>query len=182
MFLASPGVRPTGRKENVKANYVGRFLARIRFPTDLNDCWEWTGARHGRQEKKYGTLRYQGKMQQAHRVAYWLFRGPIPSGYSVCHHCDNPPCVNPHHLFIGTHLDNVQDCIRKGRLYPLNLLHRGYSSKGEKNGAAKLTAADVIAIRSRCAQGESARSVAKVYGLNHRTVNRIIKRITWRHV
>lgn len=77
-------------------------------------CWLWTGNRN---QAGYGQLRLgrRGGTVSAHRLAWQLFRGPIPDGLIVCHHCDNPSCVNPDHLFVGTHKDNAQDMIAKGR-------------------------------------------------------------------
>jgi hypothetical protein len=75
-------------------------------------CWEWQGARSA---KDYGVVSYNKTIYFSHRLFYKLFKGELISGYQICHHCDNPCCVNPDHLFIGTNKDNVQDCIRKGR-------------------------------------------------------------------
>ena len=72
----------------------------------------WTGTRFA---SGYGRITQNGKRARAHRVAFELFVGPIPSGMHVLHRCDNPPCVNPSHLFIGTHLDNMRDMEAKGR-------------------------------------------------------------------
>lgn len=96
------------------------------------ECWEWQGYRI---DKGYGRLRHEGGKKLAHRVSYEAFVGAIPDGMCVLHKCDNPPCVNPDHLFLGTNLDNVKDCINKGR-------HKGvYNSpfvKGNKlNGRSK---------------------------------------------
>jgi|SRR3990167_10773979 len=82
------------------------------FTITENGCWKWTRhtLAHG-----YGQVRYQGRLQQAHRVAWILSHGLIPDGLFVCHHCDNPPCIKPDHLFLGTHTDNMRDCSQKGR-------------------------------------------------------------------
>lgn len=90
-------------------------------------CWLWTGARSG---LRYGGLKHEGKVLRTHRVSYELHKGPIPDGMSVMHRCDNPLCVNPDHLQIGTHLDNMQDMFSKGRRLP---------ASGERNGRAKLS-------------------------------------------
>ena len=90
------------------------FWAKVEKRTGT-DCWKWLGdpSRAG-----YGSLRVGGRNRLAHRVSYVLANGPIPSGMLVCHRCDNPSCVNPAHLFLGTHGDNTRDAIQKGRLDP----------------------------------------------------------------
>ena len=76
------------------------------------DCWEWTGYRD---RLGYGRLRVDGSLMLAHRVAWELEHGYISEGLNVCHHCDNPPCVRPNHLFLGTQRDNIKDSVHKGR-------------------------------------------------------------------
>src|SRR5256885_74384 len=75
-------------------------------------CWEWVGSKR---ELGYGQVRYKGRSARAHRIAWELTFGEIPDGRSVLHKCDNPPCINPDHLFLGTQQDNVDDMFRKGR-------------------------------------------------------------------
>lgn len=81
------------------------------------ECWVWNGTRnkHGYGVKQTRIERGRWRTRLTHRLAYEWANGPIPKGMSICHHCDNPPCCNPAHLFIGTHKDNVHDAIRKGR-------------------------------------------------------------------
>jgi hypothetical protein len=80
---------------------------------EVTDCWDWTAALNN---IGYGMFRFSSKgMRTAHRVSYELFNGPIPAGLAVCHTCDNPICVNPKHLWVGTLKDNAQDMVAKGR-------------------------------------------------------------------
>src|SRR3990172_5517239 len=75
-------------------------------------CWEWQGNRGA---GGYGLLTLDGKSVGVHRVVYWVLVGEIPEGMCVCHHCDNPPCCNPAHLFVGSIGDNIGDMFNKGR-------------------------------------------------------------------
>lgn len=126
----------------------------------------------------YGELRLDGKTCYAHRVAYGLFygSGSIPRDVQVLHHCDNPSCVNPKHLFLGTARDNVQDAVKKGR----HIL-------GERDGMAKLTSQDVREIRARYVprkHGEPNNSIAlaKEYGVSSNHIIRISQRKRWGHL
>jgi len=83
-------------------------------------CWTWAGATWGR---GYGAFKHEGRQVYAHRFAWEMAKGPIPAGLFVCHHCDNPLCVRPDHLFLGTHTDNMRDASRKGRLYGWHVTH-----------------------------------------------------------
>lgn len=106
------------------------------------ECWTWTGCctAHG-----YGQFHFEGKTTKAHRVAWIITHGPIPDGLCVLHRCDNPPCVRPDHLFLGTLSDNMQDCVAKGRAY---LQRPGVHKRGLANPNGKLTDEDVAAIRA----------------------------------
>lgn len=91
-----------------------RFWSKVQ---KTDDCWLWRATRF---PKGYGQIKIKGRRRLAHRVAWELTNGPIPDGLQVCHHCDNPPCVRPDHLFLGTQSDNIQDAVSKGRM-PFNL-------------------------------------------------------------
>jgi hypothetical protein len=99
---------PVGANLPTRIGTLAERFTRFLTPGAPDDCWEWRGNRNNR---GYGKL---GKIY-AHRVAYELASGPIPSGLEVMHSCDNPPCCNPAHLSVGTHADNMQDMARKGR-------------------------------------------------------------------
>lgn len=128
-------------------------------------CWEWKRARNS---YGYGTTWRAGRQQGAHRVAYEVFVGPIPKGMLVCHHCDNPACVNPEHLFLGTPAQNSGDMREKGR-----------SVRGEGRHNAKLTEELVLQIRG--ASG-SQRSIAARFGVSQSRVSLIKNQKTWAHV
>ncbi len=134
------------------------------------DCWEWQA---GRFDTGYGAFCVDGQNRGAHRVVYQLECGPIPGGLLVCHSCDNPPCVNPAHLFLGTSADNTADAAAKDRL----TFHRG-----EANGQAKLDDMKVLEIRRRVAAGELHREVAMDFDISCPLVSRIVARKVWTHV
>ena len=115
----------------------------------------------------------------AHRVAWELAYGQVPNGLFVCHRCDNPPCVRPEHLFLGTARDNTQDAIAKGR-FVFNL--RPETTRGEANGRAKITEDQVREIRKRRESGVGTGSLAKEYGLSRSFVQKIVRRERWSHV
>lgn len=104
----------------------------------------------------------------AHRISWEIHRGPIPEGMSVCHHCDVPTCVNPEHLFIGTHADNMSDMKRKGR-----------QARGEHQGLARLTRKQVLAIRE---DPRSQTAIAKDYGVHQPHISKIKRREIWSHI
>jgi hypothetical protein len=136
-------------------------------------CWEWTGAKgsHG-----YGNSYYNGKAQLAHRVSWQLAHGDIPSsseyhGTCVCHTCDNRACVNPDHLFLGTHKDNMADRDAKGK-----------SPIGELNGGGgKLTEQDIPRIRDMLRCGAKQKDIADWFGVSPSMVYRIKRGQAWRH-
>ena len=135
-------------------------------------CWEW-GA--GKVLDGYGHFSIAGMAQKAHRVAYQLYVGEIPEGMCVCHHCDNPGCVNPSHLFLGTNADNIRDRENKVRgVRPMNA--------GEKHGHSKLTEAQVIEIRAKHSSGARVVDLAKEFGVVHQTISKIVHRRAWTRI
>ena len=133
-----------------------------------SECWEWTRERNW---KGYGVMRSGKQFRLAHRFAYEFAVGPIPAGMMVCHRCDNPACVRPGHLFLGTARDNYQDSKRKGRN-----LH------GETHPRSKLTAEQVSEIRRRYQRGRSNVALYREFGITDMQMYRIVRRENWAHV
>ena len=140
-----------------------RFLSKV---AKTESCWLWIGAKSGR---GYGAFRSPDE-QKAHRFSYSRYVGQIPQGFSVCHRCDNPACVNPDHLFVGTHADNMKDKMSKGR---------GNHLVGTKHPRSKLTESQVIAIR---ADNRRQVEIAESYGIKQAQVSEIKRRIAWTHI
>jgi HNH endonuclease len=136
-----------------------------------NQCWEWLGGTDG---DGYGTFNIKtvnGKpvLRKPHRIAWELLRGPIPERKRVLHHCDNPGCCNPNHLFLGTSKINSEDMVRKGR-----------QAKGEKNGMHKLTQDQVDWITVLANQaGWPTTLLAECNGVAKAAVNRVLSGRTW---
>lgn len=133
------------------------------------ECWLWTGPT-GR--RGYGSHRIREHTYKAHRVAYSMTRGTIPTGLLIRHTCDNPPCVNPSHLIPGTHADNLRDCHERGRVNQV---------RGERAPRAKLTAADVMQIR-RLHPAVSGRELGRRFGVSHASIQDILSGQSWAHV
>ena len=130
-----------------------------------NGCWVWTGYR---QKFGHGWTRYG----LAHRYAWTLLRGEIPAGKFLCHTCDNPPCVNPDHLYVGDRLDNQGDMKRRGR-----------STFGERNPKAKMTAAQVIEMRRlRSEEGLTLRELSERFPITETVVQQICAGKKWKHL
>lgn len=139
------------------------------IPEPNSGCWLWTKFVD---KDEYGFIRNNGVRMRAHRFSYQYHKGNIPSGMVVCHKCDNPSCVNPEHLFIGTKKDNTQDMLNKGR--------NGLTgARGESNGNTKLKELDIIDIIK---SSKSYKKLAEIYGVGSSTIARIKKRQVWAHV
>lgn len=170
----------------LSANDLMRFRATIRS-AGPNDCWTWSAART---QAGYGRLHCggrQGGHLLTHRVALSLsLRASVPADRQVCHRCDNPPCCNPAHLFVGTAADNVHDAVAKGRIAHGD--RHGTATKperravGERHGGAKLTEEDVRTIRARAANGDGHDALATCFGVARATVTDVVSRRKWRHV
>lgn len=147
---------------------IARFW---QFVRKADGCWLWVGSQSG----GYGTFRLDGKMRKAYRIAWELTNGPIPDGLFACHRCDNPLCVNPAHLFLGTAADNNRDRHAKGR-------SRGLFVNGSEHPRAKLTDGDVRTMRTLHADGQLPREIAVRFGVSRAQVAKIVTGKAWNHV
>lgn len=145
-----------------------RFWEKVDTSAGPHGCWPWTG---GRKKTGYGLFWVETGMNAAHRVAWSLKHGPVPSGKWVLHSCDNPPCCNDAHLFLGTHIVNMKDKAKKGR-----------APRGEHNANSKLTVEAVQKIRRLTQDGLSRRKIAVQVGIDESTVSRIARGKTWKHL
>jgi len=139
-----------------------RFLDKVE---QTSGCWLWRGSRHG---KGYGHFRVGGDIHKAHRIAYEIFRGSVSDGLLVCHACDNPACVNPAHLWLGTNDENLDDRQRKHR-----------QAHGERHSRAVLTESDVLAIRGAV---EPIVVLAERYGVTLSTIRHAKLGLSWKHL
>lgn len=144
---------------------IDRFWSRV---DKTGTCWVWTGA--PATKEGYGRVGIDGRKHLVHRLSYVLANGQIPDGLLVLHTCDNPPCVRPDHLFVGTDADNRADMVAKGRQV---ILH------GEDHPRAKLSQADVDRIRSEVAGGRMQKDLAAEYGVTRQLVSAIVNRKCW---
>lgn len=149
---------------NRKMSPKERFLNNVKLPTNPSLCWEWTGWKVG----GYGHISINKKIFHANRLSWIIYNGEIPDKLCVCHHCDNPSCVNPKHLFLGTRKENNQDMARKDR---------------HGRPTAKLSKEQIKQIRELYALGNiTHRQLAEIYKVSHATIGCLIRKKTWKHI
>jgi len=158
-----------------------RFWTKVR---KTETCWLWTSKKLPR---GYGLFFNQGSHTLAHRYAYTHWVGPIPDDQMVCHHCDEPSCVRPDHLFTGTGSDNMRDAASKGRLTwgtePGQRWRAAANTEGSKNGQAVLNEAAVLEIRRLWNNGDVTQvALGKQFGVTFQTINLIVNGKTWKHI
>ena len=162
------GINKKGRPGNKMEDFLDN--TRINVSTG---CWEWQGYKD---RDGYGQMGFENKNRLVHRLAYMLYNQCTEEdikGKVIMHLCDNPSCVNPEHLQIGTQKDNIQDCIQKGRRA---------NRKGEQNPNAKLTEYQAQKIRELYQLGISQEELAKMFNVARRTIYNVRKNISWSHV
>lgn len=150
-------------REGTLENRINRYS----IPTP-NGCIEWDGNKN---KNGYGMISISNKRHQITRLIYTMRIGPIPDNMFVCHRCDNPNCINPSHLFLGSALDNSTDMVQKGR-----------QAKGNKNGNSKLDEEKVITIRSLHKNGYSLKEISRQFNISKANTSDIVNRKTWIHV
>ena len=158
----------TRSKKNINQHTVPpmphRLLSKVVYGS--SGCWTFIG---GIKKDGYGSFEAHGETL-AHRASYKTFCGEIPASMHVLHKCDNRPCVNPEHLFLGTHADNMRDMKNKGR---------SHKPTGSKNPKAKTNIESVKQIRLLFAHGESTQSLSSKFDLSRSNIYKIIRRATW---
>lgn len=161
---------------------IERFWARVDAATP-DKCWIWKGAKTA---AGYGTIMSEPRRRSAenrtllaHRVSYMIHHGN-PGRLFVCHRCDNPPCVNPNHLFAGTQSDNMRDCRKKERT--IDFTSPGKRRRGDEHWKAKLTTADVISIREARRTGTPISVLGNIHGVDKSTIARVSRGDSWGHV
>lgn len=165
------GLLPVGTRS--QAPVEERFWRQVR---KTPGCWEWTG--RAKSNKGYGQIGLGGrgaKQELVHRFSYQLHKGPIPEGLVVMHACDNPRCVNPDHLSLGTPSDNIKDAVRKGRWKSVPPLHCG-----EQQHSSKLTAEIVREIRGN--PDLPTKHWAEKYGVAQSSIRKVKACQTWKHI
>jgi DNA-binding CsgD family transcriptional regulator len=141
-----------------------RFWSKVDIQS--HGCWNWLGSRH---RNHYGQFSLGTTKMDAHRFAWWLAFQIDPAGYQVCHSCDNPSCVNPSHLWLGTHLMNMRDAQVKNR-----------NQYGARHWNARLTLADVERIRELRSSGLTQREIATQFHIGQMQVSRIMRGERWK--
>ena len=158
-----------GSKLNLIIDEKQYILDRIEIDKGTG-CWEWTGTYFFNGYARAGLYKRKGRKfsQHANRMSYEIFKGNIPKSMLVCHRCDNPKCVNPEHLFLGTTKDNMRDMVEKGR-----------SLYGERSINSKLTEKKVLKIRE---SKKSKEFLAEKYKVSVWTIRDVLIRRTWKHI
>jgi hypothetical protein len=162
---------------------TNRLSLRDRFDRHVvrtEGCWKWTGAKMPNGYGKFGmpkgtSHRKPWMAKLAHRIAYEIANGEIPEGLQVLHHCDNPACVKPAHLFVGTQKENIADMYSKGR-------ESGCGVRGESNPSARFEAKDAALMRLLADCGVKQHRLIPLFGVTRSTVSRVALRKSWAHV
>lgn len=167
-YTTSCGCIDSVDRQNYDEDMRGKLLNSIEKTS--SGCWEWKKSRH---RQGYGNFPYKRKVLLAHRVAWKLFKGDLDDKILVCHRCDNPPCCNPDHLFLGTDRDNTRDAFAKGRVP---------RRKGEDHYCAKLTNEIILEIRRLADEGMKYADISKKLNVKIGNISGIVTKNSWKHV
>lgn len=170
--MTLPGPKPKSLKE--------RFWKKV---NKTEHCWVWTGCLG---KDGYGRISTLNIPELAHRASWRLINGEIPKNLWVLHHCDNPSCVRPDHLFLGSHLDNMMDMVKKGRQAKgdrnSSVKHPEKLPRGETHHFAKLNSKQIISIRKRFFHGEKQSRLSEEFNVSQSQISNIVIRKHWAHV
>jgi len=178
--LTLEGFLPHFKDMAHRQDFHERFWSKV-FKDETTGCWMWCG---DRTKSGYGQIvpmrtrkrpkLPSNKRKMAHRISWQIAHGPIANTTLICHKCDNPSCVNPDHLFPGTHKDNTQDCLNKGRMNP---------AIGTRSGSAKLTEHQIIEIRRMYKPWKfSAGKLAAIFKVSRCSIWKIVNFEHWKHI
>lgn len=161
---------------NLTPERIARYWSRVKI-LGQGECWNWIGliSKNG-----YGRITFYKKQFTSHRVGYFMANGAFPKRMFICHHCDNPKCVNPDHFFIGTALENNRDCASKGRSGPAN--HPERMPRGTATTFAKLNEEKIREIVELKRKGMSGPQIAARYGVTKNSIYNLFCGVTWRHL
>jgi hypothetical protein len=165
--MDAPKQRGCGPGNSIPAEE--RFWSKV-VKGSPDECWEWIG---GKDDDGYGSMTIDGKTCRAARFSLSLSGVSLGPNDLACHTCDNPPCVNPAHLFKGTQVDNMADMDRKGRRV---------IARGERSGVAKLNNDKVLEIRRLSSLGMKGVDIARIIGTTEMTVSDVLRRKSWKHL
>lgn len=157
-WLGWRGIKLKGKRDYGNTP-ISSYESRVIRAESADDCWGWNGP----SKAGYGLCHFDGGARYAHRVSWLIHTGKEPGRKFVCHHCDNPPCTNPRHLFLGTGADNMDDAAKKGRL------------------AKKLTMAEASEIKVLLARGHSQAKLAKRFNVSPAAIQAIADKRSWKH-
>lgn len=157
-------------RDKSPADTFARFMRHVDMGSVPGDCWTWIGTRPG---GLYGHFSVKGETHKAHRWIYETIVGTIGDGLVVRHRCDNPPCVNPQHLEVGTCAENTRDKFERGR---------GADRKGERHPLARLKPEDILLIRSLALGGVRQHDLAERFQMSRQQIGKIVRRQNWGHI